>query len=95
MRTLLWALAGVVLGGIIHIGVILSLPSLASEGLWARVDSLDALNKPVVLAAPAAGEPNPLKLDPELAYAVCRIDLRNGPGLIRGTLPLSFWSVAV
>jgi uncharacterized membrane protein len=95
MRTLLWALAGVVLGGIIHIGVILSLPSLASEGLWARVGTLDAVNKSIVLAAPVAGQPNPLKLDPELTYAVCQINLRNGPGLIRGTLPLSFWSVAV
>ncbi len=95
MRTLLWALAGAVLGGIIHIGVILSLPSLASEGLWARVGTLGALNKPVVLAGITAGKPNPLKLDPELTYAVCQIDLRKGPGLIRGTLPQAFWSVAV
>jgi uncharacterized membrane protein len=44
---------------------------------------------------PRAGEPNPLRLDPELAYAVCRLDLRNGPGFVRGTLPIAFWSVAV
>src|SRR5690606_13046100 len=42
-----------------------------------------------------ADEPNPLRLDPELTYAVCEIDLRKGPGLLRGTLPLAFWSVAV
>jgi uncharacterized membrane protein len=95
MRWLLWAVAGIVLGGIIHIAVILSLPALATDGLWARVAGLDALNKPVVLAAPIAGSPNPLRLDPELTYTLCRIDLRQGPGFVRGTLPLAYWSVAV
>lgn len=95
MRTALWAFAGLVLGGVIHIIVVLTLPTLATEGLWQRVMALDALNKPVVLAAPAAGQPNPLRLDPELAYALCRIDLRERPGFVRGTLPAGFWSVAV
>lgn len=95
MRTALWAFAGLVLGGVIHIAVILTLPALATEGLWQRVLALDALNRPVVLAAPAAQQPNPLRLDPELAYAVCRIDLREGPGYLRGTLPSGYWSVAV
>ena len=94
MRTFLWVIAGVVLGGIIHIAVILALPALATEGLWPRVSALGALNKPVVLAVPAAGEPNPLHLDPELAYAVCQINLRQGPGFVRGVLPSGFWSVA-
>ena len=95
IRWLLWVLAGIVLGGIIHISVILSLPALATEGMWPRVAALGAENKPVVLPAAVAGEPNPLRLDPELAYAVCRLDLRKGPGFVRGTLPLAFWSVAV
>lgn len=95
MRTAFWILAGLVLGGIIHIGVILALPAFATDGLWSRIATLGAANKPVVLAAPAAAEPNPLRLDPELAYAVCQIDLRQGPGFVRGTLPLAFWSVAV
>jgi uncharacterized membrane protein len=94
-RWLLWVLAGIVLGGIIHIAVILSLPALATEGLWAQVTRLDALNKPLVLAGPAATAPNPLRLDPELSYAICRIDLREGPGFVRGQLPLAFWSIAV
>jgi uncharacterized membrane protein len=46
-------------------------------------------------AAVAAGQPNPLQLDPELAYAVCRLDLRQGPGTVAGRLPQVFWSVAV
>lgn len=95
IRTALWILAGLVLGGIIHIVVILSLPSLATENLWTRVTALGATAQTVVIPAVKAGEPNPLHLDPELAYAACEIDLRQGPGLVRGTLPLTFWSVAV
>lgn len=95
MRTALWIMGGLVLGGIIHIVVILTLPSLATDGLWSRIATLGASNTPVVLAAPTAAEPNPLSLDPELAYAVCQLDLRKGPGFVRGTLPLTFWSVAV
>jgi len=94
-RTVLWLLAGVVLGGVIHLAVILSLPSLAANAAWARVEALDALGKPVVLPTVVPGEPNALHLDPELAYAVCRMDLRQGAGVVRGVLPLAFWSVAV
>ena len=94
-RTLLWLLAGVVLGGVIHLAVILSLPSLAANAAWTKIEALNAVGRPVVLAAATAGEPNPLRLDPELAYAVCRMDLRQGAGIVRGVLPLAFWSVAV
>ncbi len=94
-RLFLWAAAGIVLGGIIHIGVILNLPALATESLWQRTAGLDATNRIVVLAGVKTGDPNPLALDPELTYALCRIDLASGPGFVRGTLPLAFWSVAV
>jgi uncharacterized membrane protein len=95
IRTALWIFAGLVLGGIIHIAVILTLPALTGGSVWSQVSALGALNKPVVLPTAQAGEPNPLRLDPELAYAVCRIDLRQGPGVVAGTLPQAFWSVAV
>jgi uncharacterized membrane protein len=95
IRTALWIFAGLVLGGIIHIAVILALPALTGGSVWSQVSALGALNKPVVLPTAQAGEPNPLRLDPELAYAVCRIDLRQGPGVVAGTLPQAFWSVAV
>ena len=95
MRTLFWIVAGVVLGGIIHIAVILALPSLAGESIWAKAATLGPEATPLVLRSANAAEANPLHLDPEIAYAVCRLDLRKGPGFVRGTLPLSFWSVAV
>jgi uncharacterized membrane protein len=97
IRTGLWILAGLVLGGIIHIVVILLLPTLSATAAWDRVEALGPAEgaQVRVLAAAAAGQPNPLRLDPELAYAVCRLDLRKGPGTVAGNLPQAFWSVAV
>jgi uncharacterized membrane protein len=88
-------LAGVILGGIIHIAVILMMPVVSANGLWTRIAALDALNQIVVLPPVKAGEANPLQLDPELSYAVCQIDLSKGPGEVSGGLPQAFWSIAV
>jgi uncharacterized membrane protein len=95
IRTLVWLVSGVLLGGIIHITVILLMPVVSTNDTWSRVTALDALNRPVVLPAVEAGAPNPLHLDPELTYAVCRLDLSEAPGLVSGTLPAGFWSLAV
>lgn len=95
IRSALWVLAGVVLGGIIHIVVILSLPLLSATAAWDQVSALAADKAAVILPTAKAGEPNPLRLDPELAYAACKVDLRLGPGTVSGTLPQAFWSIAV
>ena len=79
----------------IFVAVILALPALTGGSVWSQVSALDALNKPVVLPAVQAGEPNPLRLDPELTYAVCRIDLRQAPGMVSGPLPPALWALAV
>jgi uncharacterized membrane protein len=85
-RTALWILAGVVLGGIIHIMVILLLPSLSATAAWDRVAAMGDPGVIRVLPAVDADSPNPLRLDPELAYAVCRLDLSKGPGTVAGTV---------
>lgn len=96
IRTLLFALGGLLLGLLIHLVVILALPLLAQDSVVDRIDQLaPSINTPVLVADKTSGEANPLRLDPELAYALCRIDLSKGPGEIVGTLPVSFWSVAV
>jgi uncharacterized membrane protein len=93
--TLLWIIGGVLAGVMIHIIVILTLPALASHDVWSRVTALGASNKIAVLPAVVAGAPNPLRLDPELTYAVCQMNLGSGPGVVSGTLPDAFWSLAV
>ena len=37
MRTLLWILGGVLLGLVIHLGVMLTLPHFATQTAWDRV----------------------------------------------------------
>lgn len=95
IRALLWLLAGAILGGIIHIVVILALPGLTQETVWTRVTALNAQNHMRVLSAVAPGQPNPLGLDPELSYGICQVDLAEGPAYLNGSLPDAFWSVAV
>lgn len=94
-RTLLWLAAGLILGAIIHLSVMLALPALASRDVWTKISALNANGDVVVLPAVKAGEPNPFHLDPALTYAVCQIDLRKGPGVVSGVLPQGFWSLAV
>ncbi|ODT81663.1 MAG: hypothetical protein ABS76_10930 [Pelagibacterium sp. SCN 64-44] len=95
IRTLLWLLGGVLLGGVIHIVTILFLPVLADETAWTRIAGLDAENRMLVLPPAVQGEPNPLHLDPELSYGLCRVDLSEGPAYLDGVLPDAFWSVAI
>ncbi|WP_375449573.1 hypothetical protein [uncultured Devosia sp.] len=95
IRTLLWLFGGALLGGIIHIVVILALPALADDTLWRRISVLDARDKMVVLPQILPGTPNPLGLDPDLAYGLCQIDLTAGPAYLSGIMPDGFWSVAL
>jgi uncharacterized membrane protein len=95
MRLLLWLAAGLLLGVAIHIAVILSLPALATDSVWSRVAAPLQPNQVMLLPAVAAGAANPLGLDPLLSYAVCRIKLDAGPGIVSGTLPDAAWSIAV
>ena len=95
IRTLIWLLGGAVLGAIIHLSVILVLPSFATQDVWARVTALGPDQEIITLDPVEAGAPNPLGLDPKLAYAICRLNLEKGPGEVKGALPKAFWSVSI
>lgn len=95
IRTLLYLLAGLLLGGVIHIIVILILPLFATQDVWSKLTTLSAVNRMQVLADIAVGSPNPLGLDPELTYAVCQVSLATGPAVVSGVLPDAFWSLAI
>ena len=95
VRTFLYLVAGLLLGVVIHLIVILALPSLASNNVATKLAAFGQVNRTVVLDDVVRGAANPLRLDPEVAYAVCRLDLTNAPGELAGTLPLAYWSVAV
>ena len=95
VRTLLYLLGGLLLGLVIHLVVILILPRISENAAYTQVASIEALNRTTLLALPKAGEANPLHLDPDMSYGLCKLDLSAGPGEVTGTLPLAFWSVAV
>jgi uncharacterized membrane protein len=94
-RTLLYLLSGLLLGVAIHLLVILTLPSISTSGISARIADVGEVGQLVTLDTPGPGEANPMRLDPNLSYAVCRLDLSKGPGVVSGTLPQASWSVAV
>ncbi len=95
IRTLLWLLGGLLLGGLIHLVTILMLPLLAEDTTWTRIAQLEARNRVAILPAALPGEPNPFHLDTELSYGVCQVDLADGPAYLSGILPDAFWSVAI
>jgi uncharacterized membrane protein len=75
--------------------VILVLPGFAANDVWTRITALNATDKAVILPAIAPGQPNPLRLDPEMTYAVCQLNLDFGPGVVSGVMPDAPWSIAV
>ncbi len=87
IRLLFTILAGVLLGGIVHLVSVLALPRIASNDAYARLSAMTKLN--TVTALPLVDPshaPMPF-MDPAFALAICRYDLSSGP--IKLTVPVS------
>jgi uncharacterized membrane protein len=87
IRLLFAIIAGVLLGGIVHLVSVLALPRIASQDAYSRLTPLTKLN--AVTALPLANPGNTLMpyMDPAFATAICRYDLSTGP--IKLTVPVS------
>ena len=87
IRVLFALVAGILLGGVVHLVSVLALPRIASQDAYSRLSRITAVNNvtPLPLIDPA-NEPMPF-MDPAFALAVCRYDLGNGP--IKLTVPVS------
>jgi uncharacterized membrane protein len=94
-RTLLFALGGILLGGIIHIAIVLLIPLYAVNDAWANVERLGRDGQFHLLGLPEAGSEPIASLDPRMMHAVCRFDLTDGPIRISANMPDEFWSVAI
>lgn len=93
--TLLSLLAGLILGAIIHIVSILTIPWAAEHNAWSRLTAVAAVNE-VRDIAPGAGQQTLLPdIDPSMRYAVCHYDLSQGVLQIRALVPRSYWSLAL
>ena len=94
IRLLFTIIAGVLLGGVVHLVSVLALPRIASEDAYSRLTSLTKLNE--VTQLPAAEPPNTLMpyLDPAFAMAICRYDLSGGPIKLSVPVSLAYTSVS-
>lgn len=87
IRWVLWLLAGILLGGVVHLATILVLPNTATRDAYARIEPITPVNAFALLPAPQPDKaPLPL-MDPAFATSVCRYDLSNG--WIKLTTPIS------
>jgi uncharacterized membrane protein len=87
IRLLFTIIAGVLLGGVVHLVSVLALPRIATQDAYSRLTPITKEN--AVTALPLA-EPNnaPMPfMDPAFAVAVCRYNLSEGP--LKLTVPVS------
>jgi uncharacterized membrane protein len=87
IRFVFTIVAGVLLGGLVHLVSVLALPRIASQDAYSRLTSMTELN--AVTGLPLADPGNTLMpyMDPAFATAICRYDLSAGP--IKLAVPVS------
>lgn len=78
IRWLLWLLAGVFLGGLVHLLTILLLPQTATRDAYARLEPIVPVNAFALVPAPEPDKAAVPFMDPAFATAVCRYDLSDG-----------------
>lgn len=87
IRWVLWLLAGLILGGVVHFATILLLPRTATRDAYARLEPITRVNAFTLLPAPRPDQAVVPFMDPAFATAVCRYDLSNGS--VKLTAPVS------
>ena len=94
-RFALVLLAGLFLGGIIHVATVMGIPGQVPQSAHARIAAFGPDGRFNMLPASRAGaEPLPM-LDPTMLHATCRFALADGPLMIEAALPPPFWSFAL
>ncbi|MFC6445514.1 DUF1254 domain-containing protein [Shinella zoogloeoides] len=95
MRSFLYAIAiGLVGAALLHIVIILSLPSFTGRDAYTRVQAFGEANR----FFPLASEGNtlaPINDDPAMKTAVCTFSVENGPIRLFADGDVPFWSLAV
>jgi uncharacterized membrane protein len=80
-------IAGVLLGGVVHLVSVLALPKIATQDAYSRLTPMTKLNAVTQLPVAEPGNNILPYLDPAFAVAICRYDLSTGP--IKLTVPVS------
>jgi uncharacterized membrane protein len=93
---LLYALlVGLVGAGIVHIVVLLAIPSQSKRDAWTRLSPVSKQYEIVRVGAGTAGGPVVGAADPSFLAAVCRFKLADGPVRVRASGRVPFWSASV
>jgi uncharacterized membrane protein len=94
IRLLFTIIAGVLLGGIVHLVSVLALPRIATQDAYSRLMPMTKLN--TVTALPLADPNNATMpfMDPAFAVAICRYDLSDGPIKLAVPVSQSYTSVS-
>jgi uncharacterized membrane protein len=87
IRLLFTIIAGVLLGGVVHLVSVLALPRIATQDAHSRLTPMTKLNAVTQLRPADPGNTLMPYLDPAFAIAVCRYDLSGGT--IKLTVPVS------
>ncbi|MCA6125382.1 DUF1254 domain-containing protein [Bradyrhizobium sp. WSM 1704] len=94
IRIVFTILAGVLLGGVVHLVSVLALPRIASQDAYSRLTPMTKLNEVTQLPlADPNNSPLPL-MDPAFAMAICRYDLSAGPIKLRVPVSQAYTSVS-
>jgi uncharacterized membrane protein len=91
IRWLLWTLAGLLIGVVVHLTTIVTLPRLSGQTGFQRASAIAPLGRFVVLTADKTPLPLP---DPAIVTAFCRYDLADGPVHVHVPLNAGFLSVS-
>jgi uncharacterized membrane protein len=87
IRLLFTIIAGVLLGGVVHLVSVLALPRIATQDAYSRLSPITRENS--VTSLPLADPNNATMpfMDPAFAIAICRYNLKEGP--LKLTVPVS------
>lgn len=94
-RLIYCTLVGLVLAGIVHIVIVLLIPSYAAKDAWAKLERSGEAWKFNVVSQPGSSVSLLPNVDPLFGVAACRFDLSKAPLLVEAHGELPFWSVAI
>ena len=96
MKRLLYSLViGLVIAGIVHIVVILIIPSYAARDAWTKLATAGGSWQFTVVAQGNQSQSILPLVDPSFSIAACRYDLSEAPLQVTAEGELAFWSVAI
>lgn len=96
MLRLLHALVlGLVGAGMVHIAVLLLLPSFSGDNVWSRITAATDPYEPVRLDRPGVAGLSVSNPDPLFRIVGCRFDLADGIARIRANGKVPYWSVSI